>query len=102
MTEALGLAGGEKILEIGTGSGYAAAVLAEIAGQVYTTARLSLLAETAAATLKALGYDNIHVLQGDGSLGWPGERPYDAILVTAGGPAVPESLKAQLKLAAGW
>ncbi|GLR68314.1 protein-L-isoaspartate O-methyltransferase [Acidocella aquatica] len=98
MTEALGLAGGEKILEIGTGSGYAAAVLGEIAAQVYTVERIGELAETASAALKALGYDNIHVLHADGSLGWPPEAPYDAIIVTAGGPEVPQSLKEQLKI----
>ena len=98
MTEALGLAGREKVLEIGTGSGYAAAVLAEIAAQVYTVERIGQLAETAAATLKSLGYKNIHVLHADGSQGWPLEAPYDAIIVTAGGPEVPESLKEQLKI----
>ena len=90
--------GREKVLEIGTGSGYAAAVLAEIAAQVYTVERIGQLAETAAATLKSLGYKNIHVLHADGSQGWPLEAPYDAIIVTAGGPEVPESLKEQLKI----
>ena len=98
MTEALMLKGGEKILEIGAGSGYAAAVLSEIAANVYTVERLGPLAEKAAETLAELGYDNVHVLHGDGTRGWPDHAPYDAIVVAAGGPQVPESLKEQLKI----
>ena len=98
MTEALALRGGEKVLEIGTGSGYAAAMLAEIAADVYTVERHGPLAENAAATLADLGYNNVHVLHGDGTLGWPAHAPYDAIVVAAGGPKVPESLKEQLKI----
>jgi protein-L-isoaspartate(D-aspartate) O-methyltransferase len=98
MAEALMLEGGEKLLEIGAGSGYAAAVLSEIAAQVYTVERLGQLAEKAAATLAELGYDNVHVLHGDGTRGWPEHAPYDAIVVAAGGPQVPESLKRQLKI----
>ena len=98
MTEALLLRGGEKILEIGAGSGYAAAVLSEIAANVYTVERLGQLADKAAATLAGLGYDNIHVLHGDGTKGWPAHAPFDAIVVAAGGPQVPESLKEQLKI----
>ena len=98
MTEALDLKGGEKILEIGTGSGYAAAVLAEIAGEVYTVERIGQLAEKAAATLETLGYHNVHVVHDDGTLGWAAAAPYDAIIVAAGGPEVPESLKEQLKI----
>ena len=98
MAEALMLKGGEKILEIGAGSGYAAAVLSEIAGNVYTVERLGQLAEKAAATLADLGYVNVHVLHGDGTRGWPDHAPYDAIVVAAGGPQVPESLKEQLKV----
>jgi protein-L-isoaspartate(D-aspartate) O-methyltransferase len=98
MTEALELKGGEKVLEIGTGSGYAAAVLAEIAKDVYTVERIGQLAERSAATLAGLGYNNVHVFHGDGTLGWPDHAPYDAIIVAAGGPQVPESLKAQLKI----
>src|ERR1700692_3215909 len=98
MIEALDLKGGEKVLEIGTGSGYAAAVLAEIAREVYTVERISQLAEQAAAKLQALGYSNVHVVHGDGTLGWPGAAPYDAIIVAASGPEVPESLKQQLKI----
>ena len=95
MTEALALKGGEKVLEIGTGSGYAAAVLAEIAGEVYTVERIEQLAQE--AVLK-LGYKNVHVRQADGTLGWPEHAPYDAIIVAAGGPEIPDTLKRQLKV----
>ena len=98
MAEALMLKGGEKVLEIGAGSGYAAAVLSEIAANVYTVERLGQLADKAAATLADLGYDNVHVRHGDGTRGWPEHAPYDAIVVAAGAPQVPESLKQQLKL----
>jgi protein-L-isoaspartate(D-aspartate) O-methyltransferase len=98
MAEALMLRGGENVLEIGAGSGYAAAVLSEIAAEVYTVERLGQLADKAAATLADLGYDNIHVLHGDGTKGWPEHAPYDAIVVAAGGPQVPEPLKEQLKI----
>lgn len=98
MIESLALEGGEKVLEIGTGSGYAAAVLAEIAGEVYTIERIEELADSASAALAAAGYDNVHVLNADGTLGWPGHAPFDGIVVTAGGPEVPESLKQQLKI----
>ncbi len=98
MIEALALRGGEKVLEIGAGSGYAAAVLSEIAADVYTVERHGPLSEKAAATLADLGYDNVHVLHGDGTRGWPAHAPYDAIIVAAGGPTIPESLKDQLKI----
>jgi protein-L-isoaspartate(D-aspartate) O-methyltransferase len=98
MTEALALQGGESVLEIGTGSGYAGAVLAEIAADVYTVERIGQLAEKAASTLADLGYGNVHVLHSDGTKGWPEHAPYDGIIVAAGGPAIPESLKAQLKI----
>jgi len=98
MAEALLLKGGEKVLEIGAGSGYAAAVLSEIAGEVYTVERLVSLAAPAAARLADLGYANVHVLHGDGTRGWPEHAPYDAIVVAAGGPQVPGSLKEQLKI----
>lgn len=97
MTEAAQLRGGERVLEIGTGSGYGAAVLAEIADEVFTIECIESLATNARATLDRLGYRNIEVLVGDGTLGWPAAAPYDAILVTAGGPYVPPSLRAQLK-----
>jgi len=96
MTESLGLAGGEKVLEIGTGSGYAAAVLAEIAGEVFTVERYANLAASAAERLARLGYANVHVLCGDGTLGWPEHAPFDAIVVAAGGPEAPRSLREQL------
>ena len=98
MTECLRLKGGEKVLEIGTGSGYAAAVLGEIAADVYTVERYANLAESAAERLSRLGYANVHVLHGDGTLGWPEHAPYDAILVAAGGPEVPPSLRHQLAI----
>ena len=98
MTDALDLAGGERVLEIGTGSGYAAAVLAEIAAEVYTVERIGELTEKAASTLAALAYRNVHVVHGDGTLGWAAAAPYDAIIVAAAGPEVPESLKQQLKV----
>lgn len=96
MTEALGLTRADRALEIGTGSGYAAAVLAEIASEVYTVERLAPLAERARRRLRDLGYANVHVLTGDGTLGWPEHAPYDAIVVTAGGPRVPDALLDQL------
>jgi protein-L-isoaspartate(D-aspartate) O-methyltransferase len=86
MTEALGLEGGEQVLEVGTGSGYAAAVLAHIASDVYTVERIGQLAEKASATLAELGYVNVHVRHGDGTLGWPEHAPYDGIIVAAGRP----------------
>ena len=98
MAEALLLEGGEQVLEIGTGSGYAAAVLSRIAATVYTVERHGPLASRAAETLASQGFNNVHVLQGDGTLGWPEHAPFDAILVAAGGPEVPRSLKDQLKI----
>jgi len=98
MAEALALKGGETVLEIGTGSGYGAAVLAEIAAQVYTVERIESLAANAKTRLTELGYRNVHVLHGDGTRGWPEHAPYDAIIVTAGGPRVPEALKEQLAI----
>ncbi|HEX9799569.1 MAG TPA: protein-L-isoaspartate(D-aspartate) O-methyltransferase [Thermoanaerobaculia bacterium] len=98
MTAALSLSGGERVLEIGTGSGYAAAVLAAIADSVYTVERYANLAASADARLTRLGYTNVHVLHGDGTLGWPEHAPYDAIVVDAGGPEVPSSLREQLTI----
>ena len=83
MIEALALRGGEKVLEIGAGSGYAAAVLGEIASEVYTIEYVEELARSAASTLARLGYHNVHVLHGDGTLGWAEHAPYDGIVVAA-------------------
>ena len=98
MTAALELRSDDRILEIGTGSGYAAAVLAEICAEVYTVERHWQLAESARERLAALGYDNVHVKQGDGTLGWPEHAPYDGIIVAAGAPRVPEPLTEQLAI----
>jgi protein-L-isoaspartate(D-aspartate) O-methyltransferase len=97
MTEVLHLKGHEKVLELGTGSGYQAAILAELAKQVITVERVAALAESAAQHLRELGYHNVAVHVGrEGTLGWPAAAPYDAILVTAGAPRVPEELVRQL------
>jgi protein-L-isoaspartate(D-aspartate) O-methyltransferase len=96
MAEFLELARRDRVLEIGTGSGYAAAILSRIVDEVHSIERLAGLAESARERLFRLGYRNVHVHLGDGSLGWPELAPYDAIVVTAGAPAVPHSLKAQL------
>ena len=97
MTEALGLEGGESVLEVGTGSGYQAAVLAEVAGAVYSIEILEPLARSAAVTLAGLGYGGIRVRAGDGYLGWPEAAPFDAIVVTAAPDHVPQPLVDQLK-----
>jgi protein-L-isoaspartate(D-aspartate) O-methyltransferase len=96
MTQALELKGGEKVLEIGTGSGYQSAILAEIAGEVYTVERISALNDRAKEILSRLGYRNIHYNVVNGTLGWPERSPYDAIIVTAGAPKIPEPLMEQL------
>ena len=97
MTAAARVRPGNRVLEIGTGSGYGAAVLSEIAGDVYTVERIEGLADSARDRLAALGYGNVHVRCGDGTLGWAEHAPYDAIIVTAGGPTVPRALLDQLK-----
>jgi protein-L-isoaspartate(D-aspartate) O-methyltransferase len=96
MLQALELKGHERVLEIGTGSGYAAAVLSQLALQVDTIERDPTLAATARARLAALHYDGIEVACGDGTLGWPEHAPYDAIVVAAGGPIIPRALVDQL------
>ncbi len=98
MTEALEFTGEEKVLEVGTGSGYQAAILAELARLVITTERLPALAETARNILSELGYTNIEVRLAEETMGWRREAPYDAIMVTAGAPRVPADLLAQLKV----
>ncbi len=97
MTEALGLKGGEKVLEIGTGSGYQAAVLAEIAEEVYTIEIVKPLYESAQLKLKELGYTNVFCRYGDGYRGWPEKAPFDAIIITAAPNRIPEPLVEQLK-----
>ena len=97
MTQAAALKGGEKVFEVGTGSGYQAAVLGEIAGQVYTIEILEPLARKAESLLKNLGYENVHVRVGDGFLGWPEQSPFDAILITCSVPKFPVPLVEQLK-----
>jgi protein-L-isoaspartate(D-aspartate) O-methyltransferase len=96
MTEALELSATDRVLEIGTGSGYAAAVLSRIAASVYTVERLEGLARAARQRLEMLGYTNILTHVGDGTCGWPDHAPYDAIVVTAGAPHVPKALREQL------
>ena len=96
MTEALALTGCERVLEIGTGSGYQTAILAEVAREVYSVERLPRLAEQARAALEEQGYTNVHIRVGDGSEGWPEHAPYQAILVTAAAPHLPHALVEQL------
>ncbi len=98
MTQALELTGSEKVLEIGTGSGYQAAILAELARLVITVERLPALAEGAKKVLDSLGYTNIVVHLAKETLGWPDDAPYDAIIATAGAPRVPPDLLAQLAI----
>ena len=96
MTESLRLKGGEELLEVGTGSGYQAAILAEICSRVYTVERQEHLLEQARKLLLKEGYDNIDFLCGDGTRGWKEEAPFDGIIVTAASPDVPQPLKEQL------
>ncbi len=96
MTQALRLSGREKVLEIGTGSGYQTAILAELASQVFSVERVRPLAERARQTLESLGYSNIAIMVGDGTVGWSEFAPFDRVMITAGAPVVPESVLDQL------
>jgi protein-L-isoaspartate(D-aspartate) O-methyltransferase len=96
MTQCLSIKHGDKVLEIGTGSGYQMAILLSITSRVYSIERLPHLAERASETLAMLGYKNAFVKIGDGSSGWPEEAPFDGILVTSAAPSVPKPLIAQL------
>jgi protein-L-isoaspartate(D-aspartate) O-methyltransferase len=96
MVEALELQAGDRVLEVGTGTGYEAAILAELAAEVWTIERHEVLASKAREILGRLGYANVHVVYGDGSLGLPEQAPFDKILVAAAAPRIPESLVAQL------
>lgn len=96
MTQLLRLSGPEKVLEIGTGSGYQSALLASLAQEVHSVERVQVLAEQAQALMQELGFANVHIHVGDGTLGWPPEAPYDAIIVTAASPRVPQPLQDQL------
>jgi protein-L-isoaspartate(D-aspartate) O-methyltransferase len=92
MTHRLGLHGGERVLEVGTGSGYQTAVLARLAGEVFTVERVKPLLDEAFERLLSLGVRNVHFRHGDGTLGWPDAAPFDRILITAGAPTLPEQL----------
>jgi len=96
MADSLELAPTSRVLEIGTGSGYSAAVLSRLAAEVYTVEHFAGLAASAGECLRRLSYDNVRIFVGDGTLGWPEHAPYDAIVVTAGAPRVPEPLLEQL------
>jgi len=96
-TDLLGLKGGEQVLDVGTGSGYQAAVLAEIAAEVYSIEIISSLAETGRKKVRDLGYFNVEVKTGDGYQGWPEQAPFDGIVIAAAAPQVPSALLAQLK-----
>ena len=98
MTEALHLKGDEKVLEIGTGSGYQAAILAELTTQVFSIERISSMASQARKILDELGYANVIIRVSDGTYGWEDEAPFDGIMVTAGAPAIPLTLVGQLKV----
>src|SRR3990170_8331750 len=98
MIEAADVSPGDRVLEVGAGSGYAAAVMSRIADKVYAIERHEPLALSAQERISELGYDNLEIIAGDGSLGLPGKAPFDAILVAAGGDKVPEPLKQQLAI----
>ncbi len=96
MTELLDLSGNEKVLEIGTGSGYQTAILAELSKYVYSIERVEVLAQKAEEVISALNYTNVKIKVGDGTLGWPQESPFDRIIITAASPRVPLPLTEQL------
>ena len=96
MTQHLEVSPGDRVLEIGTGSGYQTALLAALGARVYTIERHAVLTDQARQRLSELGYENVSYRIGDGTLGWPDEMPFDGILVTAGAPEVPDSLRDQL------
>ncbi len=96
MTESLQLKGGEKVLEVGTGSGYQAAVLSRIAGRVFSVERIPSLARRARKILDSIGCGMVNIKVTDGTFGWEEEAPFDAIIVTAGAPSIPENYKKQL------
>ena len=98
MVEAAGLGAHDRVLEVGTGSGYAAAVLSQVAGRVHSIERHDALTRLARERLDALAFAGIHLRTGDGTLGWPEAAPFDAILVAAAGPEVPQPLKQQLAI----
>jgi len=98
MTELLELKGDERVLEIGTGSGYQAAVLSELAKEIYTIERVASLGERAIERFRSLYYTNVHVKIGDGTLGWPEKSPFDRIVVTAASPKIPDPLIGQLSV----
>jgi protein-L-isoaspartate(D-aspartate) O-methyltransferase len=97
MIQAAGIKAGDRVLEVGAGSGYAAAVIGRIADQVTAIERLPDLVALARERMRRLGYDNVEIVEGDGTVGWPPRAPYDAILAAASGRDVPDSLIAQLK-----
>jgi len=96
MTELLELKGSEKVLEIGTCSGYQGAILSKLSREVYTIERVDVLAQKAGERFRSLGYTNIHVKAGDGTLGWPEEAPFDRIMITAATPKIPDVYMEQL------
>jgi protein-L-isoaspartate(D-aspartate) O-methyltransferase len=96
MLEMMELEGGEKVLEIGTGSGYMTALLCRLVDMVYSIERIASLARNARLRLRAMGYDNVEIRVGDGTFGWPEKGPFDAAVVSAGSPEVPQPLKEQL------
>jgi protein-L-isoaspartate(D-aspartate) O-methyltransferase len=97
MTQALALQGGEKVLEIGSGSGYQTAILKAVGGDIYTVERLPELSERARRNVELAGYSDVHYRTGDGTRGWPEEAPFDQVIVTAGAPSLPLSLVEQLR-----